>query len=158
MTVFSKLWNANAPSVSESKSSTRTVVTGQFCDDNVGSMTTAPNKHWCGATSKLMKGALIIAGVTGTSWVVGKAVGSAKANNTAVLLLKEASIKATKAAKTGSPKAKAGKGGGKVSYESQYVRNLCSATILINTSIAGLPITNFYLLTFCVGPSLPKYN
>ena len=123
MTVFSKLWNANVPS--ESKTSTRTVAVaaGQFRDDD--GLMMAPNssgtsnKYWCGATSKLMKGALIIAGVTGTSWVVGKAVGSAKANNTAVLLLKEASIKATKAAKTGSPKAKAGKGGGKVSYESQ---------------------------------------
>ena len=118
MTVFSKLWNANVPS--ESKTSTRTVATGQFRGDNVGSMTTAPNKHWCGATSKLMKGALVIAGVTGTSWVAGKAVGSsenAKANDTAkaALLLKEASAKATKAAKTGSPKAKAGKGG-EVSY------------------------------------------
>ena len=123
MTVFSKLWNANVPS--ESKTSTRTVAvaTGQIRDDN--GLMMAPNssgtsnKYWCGGTSKLMKGALVIAGVSGASWVVGKAVGSAKANNTAVLLLKEASIKATKAAKTGSPKAKAGKGGGKVSYESQ---------------------------------------
>ena len=133
MTVFSKLWNANVPSESESKTSTRivatAVATGQFRDDNVlGSMTTAPNKHWCGATSKLMKGALVIAGVSGASWVAGKAVGSAKANNTA-LLLKEASIKATKAAKTGSPKkAKAGKGGGKVSSTMSLEKSgsLCS--------------------------------
>ena len=110
MTVFSKLWNANVPSESESKSSTNTVATGQFRD---GSMT-APNKYWCGATSKLMKGALVIAGVSGASWVVGKAVGSAKANNTAALLLKEASAKASKAPKTGSPKSKAGKA--KVSF------------------------------------------
>lgn len=133
MTVFSKLWNANVPSESESKTSTRivatAVATGQFRDDNVGSMTTAPNKHWCGATSKLMKGALVIAGVSGASWVAGKAVGSAKANNTAALLLKEASIKATKAAKTGSPKkAKAGKGGGKVSSTMSLEKSgsLCS--------------------------------
>lgn len=122
MTVFSKLSNANVPS--DSKSSA-TVAAGQFRDDN-GSMT-APNssasgtsnKYWYGATSKLMKGTLLVVGVTGTSWAVGKAVGSA--NNTTALLMKESSVKA-KAGKTGSPKpkkAKAGKGEGKVSYESQ---------------------------------------
>ena len=136
MTVFSKLWNANVPSESESKTSTRTVAvaTAQFRDDD--GLMMAPNssgtsnKYWCGATSKskLMKGALIIAGVSGASWVVGKAVGSAKANNTAALLLKEASAKATKASKTpGSPKAKAGKGGGKVSSTMSLEKsvNLC---------------------------------
>ena len=126
MTVFSKLWNANVPSESESKSSTNTVATGQFRDG----LMTAPNKYWCGATSKLMKGALVIAGVSGASWVAGKAVGSAKANNTAALLLKEASAKATKASKTsGSPKkAKAGKGGGKVSSTMSLEKSgsLCS--------------------------------
>ena len=124
MTVFSKLSNANVPS--DSKSSA-TVAAGQFRDDN-GSMT-APNssasgtsnKYWYGATSKLMKGALLVVGVTGTSWVVGTAVGSATANNTAALL-EDSSVKVAKAGKTGSPKpkkAKAGKGEGKVSYESQ---------------------------------------
>ena len=137
MTVFSKLWNANVPSESESnKTSTRTVAvaTGQFRDDNGlmmapnSSASGTSNKYWCGATSKLMKGALVIAGVSGASWVAGKAVGSAKANNTAALLLKEASAKATKASKTpGSPKAKAGKGGGKVSSTMSLEKsvNLC---------------------------------
>ncbi len=137
MTVFSKLWNANVPSESESnKTSTRTVAvaTGQFRDDNGlmmapnSSSSGTSNKYWCGGTSKLMKGALVIAGVSGASWVAGKAVGSAKANNTAALLLKEASAKATKAAKTGSPKAKAGKGGGKVSSTMSLEKSgsLCS--------------------------------
>ena len=123
MTVFSKLSNANVPS--ESKSSA-TVAAGQFRDDN-GSMTASnssasetSNKYWYGSTSKLMKGALLIAGVTGTSWVVGTAVGSATANNTVKALLEDSSVKVAKAGKTGSPKpnkAKAGKQ--KVSYESQ---------------------------------------
>jgi hypothetical protein len=69
-----------------------------------------------------MKGALLIAGVTGTSWVVGTAVGSATANNTAALL-EDSSVKVAKAGERklegrrrqpepGSPKpnkAKAGK-------------------------------------------------